>query len=49
MFKNNKAGTYGLNIAGQVSSLDILSDSAYLIILNMTINNRRRVLSSVSE
>jgi hypothetical protein len=49
MFKNNKAGTYGPNIAGQVSSLDILSDSAYLMILNMTINNRRRVLSTVLD
>jgi hypothetical protein len=45
MFKGNQAGTYGPNIAGTVSTVDVLSDLEYLQLLNIT----KRVLFTKSE
>ena len=45
MCKGNQAGTYGPNIAGTVSTVDVLSDLEYLQLLNIT----KRVLFANSE
>jgi hypothetical protein len=36
MFKGNQAGTYGPNIAGMMSTLDLLLDVDYLKLMNIT-------------